>query len=57
MGILNPLNNVLENLLVLGVLFFVFFWIYKNMEDNKFRRWLGDFFQSMKDEIKGDKNG
>ena len=47
---LNSLDQVWQNLIALVVIFFVFYWVYKNMEDNKFKRAVGDFFQNMKGE-------
>ena len=54
MGILNPLDQVGNNLLAIVVVLLVFFWVYKNMEDTRFKRWISDTIAKFKEAIKGD---
>ncbi len=54
MGILNPLDQVWQNLLAMIVVFLVLFWVYKNMEDTPFKRWISDAITKTKEAIKGD---
>ncbi len=53
MGI-NSLDQVWQNFIAFVVVFFVFFWVYKNMEDTRFKRWISDAITRMKEAIKGD---
>ena len=54
MGIVNSLNQVWQNLIALVVVFFVFFWVYKNMEDTAFKRRISETITKLKEAIKGD---
>ena len=54
MGILNPLDQVWQNLLAMIIVFFVLFWVYKNMEDTAFKRWISESIDKMKEAFKND---
>ena len=54
MGILNPLSQVWQNLLAMGVVFFVLMWIYKNMYDTPFKRWISEMIDKLKEVFKND---
>ena len=54
MGIVNSLDQVWQNLLAMIVVFFVLFWVYKNMEDTTFKRWISETVTKIKEAIKGD---
>lgn len=54
MGI-NTLSQLGNNLLAFGVVFFVFFWLYKNMQETKAKKAIGDFFTNMKETLRGEK--
>ena len=54
MAILNSLDQVWQNLLAIIVVFFVFFWVYKNMQDTSFKRWISETVTRIKEAIKGD---
>lgn len=51
MGI-NTFEQVWNNALALIVIFIVFFWIYRNMPDTPFKRWVSDKIGKMKGVIK-----
>ena len=53
MAILNSLDQVWQNLLTIIVVFFVLFWIYKNMQDTPFKRGISDTVAKIKEAIKG----
>lgn len=55
MATINPPDKILQNLIAIGVILVVFWWVYKNMEDNRFKRWVGDFFDRMKEAISSGK--
>lgn len=54
MAILNSLDQVWQNLLAIIVVFFVLFWIYKNMQDTPFKKWISETTTKIKEAIKGD---
>ncbi len=54
MGFVNNLDQVWQNALGIMVVALVFFWIYKNMEDTAFKRWISDTITKIKEAIKGD---
>ena len=54
MAILNPLDVVWQKFLAMIVVFFVFFWVYKNMQDTTFKRWISETSTKIKEMIKGD---
>ena len=54
MAILNSLDQVWQNLLAIVVVFFVLFWVYKNMQDTSFKRWISETITRIKEMIKGD---
>ena len=54
MGIINSLDQVWQNALSIIIISLVFFWIYKNMEDTPFKRWISDAIEKMKEAVKGD---
>ncbi len=53
MGIVNPLDKVWQNFLAMTVVYLVFFWIYKNMQDTPLKRWISETSQKIKEAIKG----
>ncbi len=53
MSILNSLNQVWQNTLVLIVLFVVGLWLYKNMKNENMKSSINDFFENLKEEMKG----
>lgn len=36
------------------VLFFVFFWIYKNMKENRFKEWVRESMEKIKSQLRGE---
>ncbi len=50
MQLLNSLKQVWQNLIVLIVLFLVFFWLYKNIKNEKFKESIRDFFKNLKED-------
>ena len=50
MPILNSLDQVWQNFIALVVIFFVFYWIYHRMGENKFKAGIRDFFGKLKGE-------
>ena len=53
MGI-NSLETVWQNTLAIIIVFLVLFWIYKNMEDTAFKRWITESITRIKEMIKND---
>ncbi len=53
MGI-NSLGEVWQNALSFLVVFFVLFWIYKNMYDTPFKRWIAETIEKMKEAFNDD---
>ncbi len=37
---MNNLDAIIQNIIIIVVIFVVFFWLYKNMKDNKFKAWI-----------------
>lgn len=54
MGIVNNLDQVWQNTLGILVVSLVFFWIYKNMEDTAFKRWVSDTITKIKEGFNND---
>jgi len=52
MGILNTPGEIWQNVLAIIVVFFVFFWVYKNMQDTPFKRWIADTIEKIKEVIR-----
>ena len=50
MPLLNSLDQVWQNVIAVSVIGFVFYWIYKNMEDNKFKESIKNFYETLKGE-------
>ena len=48
MSFLNSLDQVWQNLIALLVIFFVFYWVYRNMNEGKVKDSIGNFFKSLK---------
>lgn len=51
---MNSLEQIWGNLIALIVIVVFFTWIYKNMEDNSFKRWLGEKLEQMKEAFKNE---
>jgi hypothetical protein len=49
---LNDGQQVWGNIVAIIVVFFVFLWLYKNMEENRFKGWLREQFESIKEVFK-----
>lgn len=50
MPLLNPLNEVWNNLLTIGVLAAVGYWLWRNLEENKFKDSVRELIERMKGE-------
>jgi len=48
MPLLNSLDVVWQKFIALVVIFFVFYWLYRNMKENKFKGSIRDFFENFK---------
>lgn len=53
MGILNPLDVVWQRFLAFITVFLVLLWVYKNMQDTPFKRWVSENVEKIKEAIKG----
>lgn len=54
MGI-NSLDQVWANLLAIGIVVFIFYWLYQNLKDQRTKKSIGKFFRDIMESIKGDK--
>ncbi len=52
MGIINSLDVVWNKALAIIVVSFVFIWIFNNMEETKFKRWVSEQIEKFKEEFK-----
>ncbi len=50
MPILNTLDIVWQKTLTLVVIFFVFYWVYRNLNSGKFKDWIDEAIEKFKGE-------